>query len=105
MQRCLDLAAKGAGRVSPNPLVGAVLIDGDGTLLGEGWHEQYGAPHAERNAVADALQRHDAARLREATLYINLEPCNHQGKTPPCTDIILEKRIPRVVVGMVEFRI
>lgn len=102
MRRCLELAAQGAGAVSPNPMVGAVLVAPDGTLLGEGWHQAYGGPHAERHAVQDAEARHGAAALREATLYVNLEPCSHHGKTPPCADLILEKGIPRVVAGMVD---
>ncbi len=102
MRRCLDLAARGAGRVSPNPMVGAVLVDAGGTLLGEGWHAAYGGPHAEPHAVAEAEQHHGPKALREAALYVNLEPCNHHGKTPPCVDLILEKGIPRVVAGMVD---
>lgn len=102
MQRCLDLAARGGGRVSPNPMVGAVLVDDAGRMLGEGWHQQYGGPHAERHAVAEAERRVGSEALRKATLYLNLEPCNHHGKTPPCTDLILEKGIPRLVVGMVD---
>lgn len=100
MQQCLVLAAHGAGRVSPNPMVGCVLVGPDGQVLGEGGHQFYGGPHAEVNAVANALDRHTADALQNATLYVNLEPCNHHGKTPPCTDLILRYRIPRVVVGM-----
>ncbi|RMH69876.1 MAG: bifunctional diaminohydroxyphosphoribosylaminopyrimidine deaminase/5-amino-6-(5-phosphoribosylamino)uracil reductase RibD [Bacteroidetes bacterium] len=102
MQRCLDLAVRGAGAVSPNPMVGAVVVGSGGEVLGEGWHERYGGPHAERQAVAEVERRYGASVLREATLYVNLEPCNHHGKQPPCTDLILEKAIPRVVVGMVD---
>lgn len=102
MRRCLELAARGAGYVSPNPMVGSVLVAADGTLLGEGWHQAYGGPHAERHAIADAEARHGTGALREATLYVNLEPCSHHGKTPPCADYVLEKGIPRVVVGMVD---
>lgn len=102
MRRCLELAGRGAARVSPNPMVGSVLVGPGGELLGEGYHEVYGGPHAERNAVRDAEARYGAAALREATLYVNLEPCSHFGKTPPCTDIILEKQIPRVVAGMTD---
>ena len=99
MQMCLDLAERGAGLVSPNPMVGAVLVGTDDTLLGQGWHREYGGPHAERHAIQDAERRYGADALGNATLYVNLEPCVHHGKTPPCTDIILEKKIPRVVVG------
>jgi diaminohydroxyphosphoribosylaminopyrimidine deaminase / 5-amino-6-(5-phosphoribosylamino)uracil reductase len=102
MSRCLELARRGAGHVSPNPMVGAVVVDAGGRLLGEGWHERYGGPHAEPNAVHMAEERHGAEALRDATLYVNLEPCSHFGKTPPCADLILEKRIPRVVAGMVD---
>ncbi|NBB75652.1 MAG: bifunctional diaminohydroxyphosphoribosylaminopyrimidine deaminase/5-amino-6-(5-phosphoribosylamino)uracil reductase RibD [Bacteroidetes bacterium] len=100
MQRCLALASRGAGAVSPNPMVGAVLVAPDGTVLGEGWHQAYGGPHAEVHALHDAEAQHGPEALRDATLYVNLEPCSHHGKTPPCTDLIIEKRIPRVVVGM-----
>ena len=100
MQRCLALASRGAGAVSPNPMVGAVLVAPDGTVLGEGWHQAYGGPHAEVHALHDAEAQHGPEALRDATLYVNLEPCSHHGKTPPCADLIIEKRIPRVVVGM-----
>jgi diaminohydroxyphosphoribosylaminopyrimidine deaminase/5-amino-6-(5-phosphoribosylamino)uracil reductase len=81
-------------------MVGAVLVAPDGTVLGEGWHQAYGGPHAEVHALHDAEAQHGPEALRDATLYVNLEPCSHHGKTPPCTDLIIEKRIPRVVVGM-----
>lgn len=100
MQRALVLAERGAGAVSPNPMVGAVLVGPGDEVLGEGWHGEYGGPHAEVWAVRDAERRHDADVLREATLVVTLEPCSHHGKTPPCADLILEKQIPRVVVGM-----
>ena len=102
MRRCLDLARRGAGLVSPNPMVGAVLVAPDGMALGEGWHGAYGGPHAEVWAVRDALRRHDPSTLREATLYVNLEPCSHHGKTPPCADLVLEQGIQHVVVGMTD---
>lgn len=102
MRRCIELAVRGAGKVSPNPLVGSVIVDAHGEVLGEGWHRRYGEAHAERNAISDALQRHAKDVLREATLYVNLEPCNHFGKTPPCTNFILEHGIPRVVIGMID---
>ncbi len=102
MRRCLELARRGAGHVSPNPMVGAVLVGPDGTLLGEGLHGAYGGPHAEVNAVAEAERRHGAEALRSATLYVTLEPCSHHGKTPPCADLILAKGIPRVVAGMTD---
>ncbi len=91
--RAIDLAERGRGRASPNPLVGAVLVR-DGEVVGEGWHEQYGGPHAEVNAIAAA-----GAGAAGATLYVTLEPCCHQGKQPPCTDAVLAAGIARVVVG------
>lgn len=99
MTTCLELAERGAGKVSPNPMVGAVLVGTDGTMLGQGWHRDFGGPHAEVHAVQDALRRYGDDALENATLYVNLEPCCHHGKTPPCIDVILEHRIPRVVVG------
>ena len=95
MQRCLELAAKGAGYVAPNPMVGCVIVE-NGQVIGEGWHRQYGGPHAEVNAIRSV---HDERRLATATLYVNLEPCAHHGKTPPCSDLIIEKNIPYVVIG------
>jgi diaminohydroxyphosphoribosylaminopyrimidine deaminase/5-amino-6-(5-phosphoribosylamino)uracil reductase len=94
MSRALDLAERGRGHVEPNPLVGAVVVR-DGVLAGEGWHERFGGPHAEVNAIAAAG---DAAR--GATLYVTLEPCCHHGKTPPCTDAIIAAGIRRVVAAM-----
>ncbi len=102
MKRCLELATRGAGRVSPNPLVGAVLVAADGTVLGEGYHERFGGPHAEPNAIRAAENAVGLDALRAATLYVNLEPCSHHGKTPPCADLIIRKGIPRVVVGMID---
>src|SRR5579863_8068436 len=94
LERAVELAAKGAGRVNPNPVVGAVIATG-GTVLGEGWHEELGGPHAEVNAIAACGD----ADLSNATLYVTLEPCCHQGRTPPCTDAIVAAGIRRVVVG------
>lgn len=102
MRQCLALARRGAPTVSPNPMVGAVVVGPGGTKLGEGWHETYGGPHAEVRAIRDVEANHGAGALRTATLYVNLEPCSHHGKTPPCTNLILEKNIPRLVVGMVD---
>ena len=87
--------AGGAATVKPNPLVGAVVAR-DEEVLGEGWHERYGGPHAEVNAIAAC----GAADLTGATLYVSLEPCCHEGKTPPCTDAIMQAGIGRVVVGL-----
>lgn len=95
MQRCLELAAKGLGMVSPNPLVGCVIVH-KGRVIGEGYHHKYGGAHAEVNAIASV---EDKELLAESTLYVNLEPCAHFGKTPPCADLIVSFSIPRVVVG------
>lgn len=95
MMRCLTLARAGASSVAPNPMVGAVVTH-RGRLIGEGYHRQFGEPHAEVNAIASVREE---SLLREATLYVNLEPCSHYGKTPPCTELIIRKRIRRVVVG------
>lgn len=93
MRRALSLAARGAGHVSPNPLVGAVIVR-DGRVIGEGWHAMFGGPHAERNALANCTES-----PRGATIYVTLEPCCHHGKTPPCTDALIEQGLARVVVG------
>lgn len=95
MQRCLQLAEKGLGRVAPNPMVGCVIVH-DGTIIGEGYHQQYGQAHAEVNAIRSVS---DESLLSEATLYVNLEPCSHHGKTPPCANLIIEKKIKRVIIG------
>jgi diaminohydroxyphosphoribosylaminopyrimidine deaminase/5-amino-6-(5-phosphoribosylamino)uracil reductase len=95
MQRCIELAEHGLGKTAPNPLVGSV-VRYDNEIIGEGFHRQYGKPHAEVNAIAAVKQ---TALLEKSTLYVNLEPCSHHGKTPPCVDLILEKRIPKVVIG------
>jgi diaminohydroxyphosphoribosylaminopyrimidine deaminase/5-amino-6-(5-phosphoribosylamino)uracil reductase len=95
MRRCLDLARRGLGTTYPNPLVGAVVV-ADGRILGEGFHHHSGGPHAEVVAV-QAVQEKEL--LKKATLYVNLEPCAHHGKTPPCAEMIVREGIPRVVVG------
>lgn len=95
MQRCVDLARGGLGKVSPNPMVGAVVVHNK-RIVGEGYHHRYGEAHAEVHAIQSVK---DIWRLRESTLYVSLEPCCHHGKTPPCTDLILENKIPRVVIG------
>ena len=100
MQRCLELAALGAGKVSPNPMVGAVIVH-DGKIIGEGYHQKYGEAHAEVNAVNMVIARYNnhAELLQQSTIYVSLEPCAHYGKTPPCADLIIKHRIPIVVVG------
>jgi diaminohydroxyphosphoribosylaminopyrimidine deaminase / 5-amino-6-(5-phosphoribosylamino)uracil reductase len=97
MQRCLQLAALGAGFTSPNPLVGAVLVD-NGRIIGEGYHALYGGPHAEVNCLR-SVRPENRERIPFSTLYVSLEPCSHHGKTPPCTDLILREKISRVVIG------
>lgn len=96
MRRAIELAKKGSGHVNPNPLVGAVIVR-DGKIIGEGYHECYGQLHAERNAIANAKKRGNS--LEGSTIYVTLEPCCHYGKTPPCTEAIIEEKIARVVVG------
>lgn len=102
MRRCLELAVRGVGRVSPNPLVGAVLIGPDGEVRGEGYHASYGGPHAEVHALRRAEEDDPETDFSRSTLYVNLEPCNHEGKTPPCTRLILEKGVGRLVVGITD---
>ena len=96
MRRAIELAKKGSGHVNPNPLVGAVIVK-DGEIIGEGYHECYGQLHAERNAIANAKKRGN--NLEGSTIYVTLEPCCHYGKTPPCTEALIEEKIARVVVG------
>lgn len=100
LMRCIDLALQGAGSVSPNPMVGSVIVHHD-RIIGEGYHMQFGKAHAEVNAVNDVLEKYDNAKelLRASTIYVNLEPCSHYGKTPPCADLIISNEIPRVVIG------
>lgn len=98
MQRCLELALLGKGSVSPNPMVGAVIVH-NGRIIGEGFHQKYGGPHAEVNAIHSVKDKY---LLPHSTIYVSLEPCSHFGKTPPCTDLILEHKIPRVVIGSID---
>lgn len=95
MRRALDLATRGGRSVMPNPMVGAVITH-QGHVIGEGYHQAYGGPHAEVHAIRAVR---DQALLRESTLFVTLEPCSHFGKTPPCADLIIESHIPRVIVG------
>ncbi|WP_303754923.1 bifunctional diaminohydroxyphosphoribosylaminopyrimidine deaminase/5-amino-6-(5-phosphoribosylamino)uracil reductase RibD, partial [uncultured Duncaniella sp.] len=99
MRRALCLAGNGLLDASPNPMVGAVLVDPSGKIIGEGWHRRCGEGHAEVNAVASVA---DTSLLRNATMYVTLEPCSHYGKTPPCASLIIEKGIPRVVIGCLD---
>lgn len=96
MNHAIDLAARGIGWVNPNPLVGAVIVKGN-RVIGEGWHEKFGGLHAERNAFANCTENPEGA-----TLYVTLEPCCHYGKTPPCTEAVIENKIARVVVGLTD---
>jgi diaminohydroxyphosphoribosylaminopyrimidine deaminase/5-amino-6-(5-phosphoribosylamino)uracil reductase len=100
MQRCLELAELGAGLVSPNPMVGAVVVH-DGKIIGEGYHQKYGEAHAEVNAIAQVTSKfnNSAELLKQSVIYVSLEPCAHYGKTPPCADLIIKHQIPLVVVG------
>lgn len=96
MYRTLQIAAWGAGKVAPNPMVGCVIVAQE-RILSEGWHAQYGEAHAEVNAITQVTQA-DTHLLSESTLYVSLEPCNHTGKTPPCTDLLLQIRPKKVIV-------
>ena len=98
MQRCLDLAILGMGDVAPNPMVGCVIVL-DGIIIGEGYHQKFGQPHAEVNAIHSVK---NPELLSQSTLYVSLEPCSHFGKTPPCSDLIIENRIPKVVIGTID---
>ena len=98
MRRALQLARLGEGLVSPNPMVGAVIVSADGRIIGEGYHHRYGGPHAEVCAVR-SVRAADRPLLADSTIYVTLEPCSHYGKTPPCSKLIIDTGIPRVVVG------
>ena len=98
MKRCIELANKAMGYVSPNPMVGSVIVY-EGKIIGEGYHENYGKSHAEVNAIASVK---DKSLLPKSTLYVNLEPCAHFGKTPPCSNLIIEHKISKVVIGCID---
>jgi len=98
MMRCIELAQNGLGHVTPNPMVGAVIVH-DEKIIGEGFHGQFGEAHAEVNAINNAVAKYGEDILQRSSIYVNLEPCSHFGKTPPCTDLILKKKIPHVVIG------
>ena len=98
MLRCLELAKNGFGNVAPNPMVGCVIVH-DNKIIGEGYHQEYGNAHAEVNAIYSVKNK---SLLQKSTLYVNLEPCSHFGKTPPCANLIVEHNIPRVVIGCVD---
>ena len=98
IDKCIRLARKGALDVSPNPMVGCVIVN-DGEIIGEGYHKEYGKNHAEVNAINSVK---DKSILKNSILYVNLEPCCHHGKTPPCTDLIIKYNIPKVVIGCID---
>jgi len=98
MQRCLELALLGMGDVAPNPMVGCVIVHNE-SIIGEGYHQKYGEAHAEVNAIRSVKQ---TELLEQSTLYVSLEPCAHFGKTPPCSDLIIQHRIPRVIIGTID---
>jgi len=98
MKRCIELAKNGLGTTYPNPLVGSVIVHND-KIIGEGWHRKSGEAHAEVNAI-NAVK--DKSLLREATIYVSLEPCSHYGKTPPCCDLIIANAIPNIVIGTID---
>ena len=97
MLRCVGLAKLGAGYVAPNPMVGALLVHND-RIIGEGYHEQYGEAHAEVNCI-NSVKQADQSLIQQSTMYVSLEPCVHFGKTPPCADLIINHRVPKVVIG------
>ncbi|MDP7430433.1 MAG: bifunctional diaminohydroxyphosphoribosylaminopyrimidine deaminase/5-amino-6-(5-phosphoribosylamino)uracil reductase RibD, partial [Flavobacteriales bacterium] len=98
MQRCIDLAQKGKGRVAPNPVVGSVIVY-NGKVIGEGYHERFGSHHSEVNSINNVKYK---SLLSKCTLYVSLEPCSHFGKTPPCSDLIIKHKIPEVVIGCID---
>ena len=99
--RCIELAKNGFGTTYPNPMVGSVIVY-NGEIIGEGWHQKAGEPHAEVNAIRSVK---DPSLLDKATIYVSLEPCSHFGKTPPCCDLIIKNKIPNVVIGTVDSNI
>ena len=101
MRRCILLACNGRQNAKPNPMVGAVIVSADGRIIGEGYHVRCGQGHAEVNAFA-SVRPEDEPLLKEATMYVSLEPCSHYGKTPPCADLIIKKGVRRVIVGCID---
>src|SRR5437879_1130494 len=97
MRRCIELARLCSGKVTPNPMVGAVLVHNN-RIIGEGYHRQYGQAHAEVNCINNVTIG-DKELISSSTMYVSLEPCAHFGKTPPCSDLIIKKQIPKVVIG------
>ena len=101
MRRALQLARRGLGNVSPNPMVGAVIVSKSGRIIGEGYHRRFGDVHAEVNAI-NSIRAEDRALLPESTLYVTLEPCSHFGKTPPCSNLLIENKLRRVVIATLD---
>ena len=101
MRRCIQLALNGRQNAKPNPMVGAVIVSADGRIIGEGYHVRCGEGHAEVNAFA-SVRPEDEPLLKEAAMYVSLEPCSHYGKTPPCADLIIKKGVRRVIVGCID---
>lgn len=95
MSRALELAERGAGSVSPNPMVGCVIVK-EGEVIGEGWHQKFGSPHAEVEALRNI---EDRSKIQGSTVYVSLEPCSHYGKTPPCTDLLIREKVGKVIIG------
>ena len=95
MKRCIDLASKGIGNTYPNPLVGSVIVHNN-KIIGEGYHAKYGESHAEVDAIKSVTNKE---LLKDSTLYVSLEPCNHHGKTPPCSETIINNDIKKIVIG------
>ena len=95
MKRCIELATRGIRNTYPNPMVGCIIVHNN-IIIGEGYHEAYGSSHAEVNAINSVINQD---LLSKSTLYVNLEPCNHFGKTPPCTNLIIDKGIKNVIIG------
>ena len=95
MNRAIELAYLGLGKVSPNPMVGCVIVK-DGDIIGEGWHHEYGGPHAEVNAVKNVS---DPEKIKGSEVYVSLEPCSHQGKTPPCADLLMNLAVKAVFIS------
>ena len=98
MNVCLELAEQGKGNVAPNPMVGCVIVYEE-TIIGQGYHEQFGSAHAEVNAISSVKNK---SLLKKSRMYVNLEPCSHHGKTPPCSDLIIRKEIPYVIIGTID---
>ena len=98
MRRVLELAEQGKDQVAPNPMVGCIIVKDD-SIIGEGWHQEYGKAHAERNAI-DSVK--DPSQIPGSTVYVNLEPCSHFGKTPPCSDILIRNKVKRVVISNID---